>query len=212
MENVRALEQTLRDIAQVNPSTGALEISVDNLRKARQFFDSIAARAGRYEGKALADYSMAESHAMAADAIREQFAKSFPSIDQINKEFSFWKNVHRVVSDTVLRRQGQAKPLGRKIAGAAGAAVGGATGGLEGFAIGKAAADALEALMTSPAWGTSSAVFKDRLAKALAAGSRGEAEFYITKLVRAAATARAAHRDERDANPDLESALPGTPR
>jgi hypothetical protein len=55
-------------------------------------------------------------HGRAADAIREEFAKADPSLAALNKEFSFWKNAEKVVDETILRREGQARPLGRKIA------------------------------------------------------------------------------------------------
>jgi hypothetical protein len=53
---------------------------------------------------------------MAADAIREQLGQQFPDIDALNKDYSFLRNVNRVVSDTITRRTGQAKPLGQKLA------------------------------------------------------------------------------------------------
>jgi hypothetical protein len=189
LKNVDDLERTLAEIAERNPQTGALEVPVERLRQVRQYFDRIAAQSGRYEGKALADQNMAEAHGMAADAIREEFAKAFPSIAKLNKDYSFWKNVHKVVSDTIERRQGQAKPLGRKIAAAAGTVAGSQAGGI-GAVLGRAGMEQLEALTSGPAWGTVSAVLKDRLAKAIAAGNRREAEFQITKMVRAAATSR----------------------
>lgn len=195
LDHVDALKQTLTRVAEKNPQTGALEIPVERLRQVRQYFDSIAAKAKRYEGKALADHSQAEAHGMAADAIRRELGQQFPSIDKLNKEYAFWKDVHQVISDTLLRRQGQAKPLGRKLGEAAGAAGGLAKAGLPGMALGRAALSALEKLTTSPAWGTISAVQKDKLAKALAASNRGGAEFWITKMTRVAATAHATHRD-----------------
>jgi len=182
LENIDRLKQTLTDIAQTNPQTGALEVPVDKVRQLRQYFDNIAAKAGRYEGKTLADQSIAEAHGLAADAIREELAQQFPDIAKINKEFAFWKNAQKVVDETVLRRTGQAKPLGRKLAGAAGAAGGFATGGLSGAIVGKKVMDTLEQLTTSTAWGTVSAVTKDRLANALARGSGAEVEFWVRRI------------------------------
>ena len=190
--NVEGLARTLTDLAERNPTTGVWEVPVERVRTLRQYFDEVAAKGGRYEGKALADQASAEAHGMAADAIRQELAQAFPSIAKLNKEFHFWKNVDKVVGDTVMRRQGQAKPLGRKLAGAAGAASGYATGGIAGLALGKTAMDTFEALVTSPAWGTVAAVTKDRIAKALASGNRSTAEFYIRKAAKAAATNAAA--------------------
>jgi len=43
----------------------------------------------------------------------------------LNREYSFWNAVDKVVSDTITRRTGQAKPLWQKLAAAAGTAAGG---------------------------------------------------------------------------------------
>ena len=40
---------------------------------------------------------------MAADAIRAELGKEFPNIAALNREFSFWKDVERVVGDTMAR-------------------------------------------------------------------------------------------------------------
>jgi hypothetical protein len=190
-QNVDKLKQTLSDVAEVNPATGVPEIPVDRLREMRQYFDDIAAQAGRYDGKTLAEKSMAEAHGRAADAIREELAQQFPDIAKINKEYNFWKNARQVVDETVLRREGQAKPLGRKLVSAAAAAGGAAQYGPLGVLLGKAAGDQFEALVTGPAWGTVSAVLKDRLANAMAKGNSGEIEFYLRKILGAAGGAKA---------------------
>lgn len=189
LANTKALGETLKAIATPNPETGVLEIPADKLRQVRQYFDTVAAKAGRYQGKDLADASAAEAHGMAADAIREQLAQKFPSIDAINQDYTFWKNVNKVVSDTVDRRTGQAKPLSQKMAGAAGAVGGFGGGGIHGAVMGKAALETLATVTNSAAWGTVSAVMKDRLAKAIASGNRGEAEFLVAKIAKAATEA-----------------------
>jgi hypothetical protein len=185
LANIKSLKDTLKLFAEADPQTGKLMVPIDKVRSLRQYYDSIAAKAGRYQGQALADESMSEAHGMAADAIREELAKQFPNIAVLNKEYHFWKDAAKVVGDTVMRREGQAKPLGRKLVGAAGAAAGFATAGVHGLALGKVAGESFEALITSPAWNTVSAVMKNNLAKALAQGNRGDAAFYISKMVKA---------------------------
>ncbi|MCE5309641.1 MAG: hypothetical protein LLG20_18560 [Acidobacteriales bacterium] len=182
--HVDSLKDALASVAEVNPATGAREIPVDRLRSVRQYFDSIAAKAGRYEGKALADESMAEAHGMAADGIRNELAQAYPNIDRLNKDFNFWKNVSKVVGDTMMRREGQAKPLSHKMAKAAGSAAGFVSHGPTGLVLGRYGAGLLEQITASPAWGTVSAVAKDKLAKALARGRRGDSEFLIKKIAR----------------------------
>jgi hypothetical protein len=189
LNNIASLKNTLKLFAEPDPQTGKLLVPIDKIRNLRKYYDGIAAKAGRYQGQALADESMSEAHGMAADAIREELAKAFPDISVLNKEYHFWKDAAKVVGDTILRREGQANPLGRKLAGAAGGAAGFATSGVHGLALGKVAGESLEALVTSPAWNTVSAVMKNKLAKSLAKGSRGESEFWIRKIVKSAGMA-----------------------
>lgn len=196
-----ALQEVLLGAAEKNPQTGALEIPVARARQLRQYFDEVAKEGGRYDGKALAEASAAKAHGMAADAIRAQL-NDFPGIEALNKEYSFWKDVDRVVSDTLTRRQGQAKPLGRKIAAAVGGGAGFTHGGIPGAVVGRMAGEALEQIATSPAWQTVEAVMKDRLAKAIASGNRGAVEFYIAKIAKSAGIAT------RLTDPELRSGQP----
>lgn len=195
IEDMEKLKKVLTDHHEVNPVTGALEIPVDRIRELRQHFDEVASKAGAFHGKTLAEANVASSYEHAGNAIRAELAKPFPDIAKINKEYSFWKNAQDVTDATILRRTGQAKPLGRQLATAIGGAVtggvtnmlGGTTGSvLVDAAIGAKAADMLQAAITSPAWRTVSAVSKDRIAKAIAKGNRGEAEFYLQKVLSAA--------------------------
>lgn len=174
--------ELLLDVSEQNPQTGALEVPVDKLRQLRQTWDGVAALAKHYQGAVLADYAAGEVHGMAADAIREQLGAQFPDIDALNKEYSFWKNAEKIVSDTITRRQGQAKPLGQKLAQAAGTAAGYATGGMGGAVLGREAMGALEKLTTSTAWGTVSAVMRSKLADAIASGDTSAIIDLATRL------------------------------
>jgi hypothetical protein len=172
--NISKLQQTLVDVSQHDPATGELVIPSDKVRSLKQYFDDIAAKAGRYQGKDLSDQSAAEAHGLAADAIRSELAKDNPDIAALNKEYSFWKNVNQVVSDTVSRQQGQSKPLGVQLARAGGFVKGGP--------LGAEAMGALTEAVRSPAWRTVTSVMKDRLADAIAAGNSGAINFYTKKI------------------------------
>lgn len=147
---------------------GNLAIPARTARDLRQYYDRIGKMAGRYDAKTLADHSIAEAHGMAADAIRGVLAEQFPEIADLNREYSFWKDAGQVVSDTLLRRQGQAKPLGVKIARGAGITGGTVWAGLHGGIMGGIVMDAVEGAIQSPAWNTVSAVLRSKLAHALA--------------------------------------------
>lgn len=199
LDSLDFLKQTLRDVSVPNPQTGNLEVPVEKLRKLRQTWDEVAAQAKVYTGANLADAATGKIHSMTADAIRSEFAKDYPDIAELNKEYNFWKNVEQVVNDTVLRREGQAKPLGQKIAGAAGMAIGGSQGGIKGAVLGKQAFEGLTSLMGSTMWRTVSAVQKNNLANYLANGNGPAAETLIGQMLKAAKAA------------GLEAVTPSTP-
>lgn len=171
--NIQALRDTLKDAAG-NDADGELAIPAQNLRRLRQYFDTVTEAAGRYEGRNLDDATQGAAHGAAADAIREELGKQYPDIAALNKEFSFWKDVDRVVSDTLLRRQGQAKPLSSTLAKGAATGAGYLNGGLHGAIVARGLVSGIERLTTSPAWRTVSAVMKDRLADAIAGGDQGK--------------------------------------
>jgi hypothetical protein len=188
ISNISKLQQTLLDVAEPNPA-GGLQIPVDKVRQLRQYFDGIAAKAGRYTGKDLADASASEAHGLAADAIRENLASDHPDIAALNKEYSFWKGADQVVGDTIQRRQGQSVGLGRMLARGFGFAKGGVLGA-EGM-------DLLTQAVRSPAWGTVSAVLKDRLADAIASGNGTTAQFYVQKIGKAAGLAAVTGQEQQ---------------
>ncbi len=166
LELAKELGNRIMDQAVIDPATGNKVIPVDIARKTRQIWDEVSRAAGRFEGKDLADHSAGVVHGMAADSIREmlnQVAAGKETLGKLNQEYTFWRNADRVVQDTLLRKQGQARPLGQKIAQWVGFAKAGP--------LGYEAARAIEAATTSPAWRTTSAVAKYRLARAIASGN-----------------------------------------
>lgn len=181
--NISKLQQTLVDASQTDPATGKLVIPSDTVRSLRQYWDDIAARAGRYGGTDLADQASAEAHGMAADAIRSELAKDNPDIAALNREYSLWANVNKVATDTIARKTGQSTPLGVQVARAAGFAKGGP--------LGAEAMQYLTQAVRSTAWRTVSSVLKDRLADAVAAGNGAAADFYVQKITQAAGAAGA---------------------
>lgn len=185
MKHAEDIAGRLRAYAVEDATTGDLTIPVDTARKLRQFYDKVANASGRYDAKPLADYATGEIHGMAADSIRQhlnQIATGDSTIGDLNREYSFWKDVNRVTSDTIMRRQGQAQPLGWKLAKGAGTIAGGAGGGIKGAVLGRSVMDAIERATSSVGWQTASAVLKDRLASAIASGEPTKASFYAQKI------------------------------
>lgn len=146
----------------------------ESVRRLRQILDEQVTKGDKTFGRTISEGSKIDATREAANAIRSELAKVAPDVAKVNKEFSFWKNVDRVVNATIDRTKAQAQPLGQQIAqGIATPAViaGALTGGTGGsIAAGTAAAVALRRVVQSPQWRTWSAVQKDRLAEAIASG------------------------------------------
>lgn len=187
------MKKVLLDISTPNPQTGALETTVGALRQAKGFSDKIAAKAGAFEGRNLADDSLASMYETVGNASREQLAKNFPEVDELNKQYNFWKNAEKVGFETSRRQTGQQGGLQRSIANtvgtgvgaAVGSQIGGTAGTMAGAIVGAKTTDLLQKAMTSPGWRTTSAVTRQRLSDALANGNIPKAEFYMRQILNA---------------------------
>jgi hypothetical protein len=192
MANLQKLKDTLADVAEPDPQTGEMQVPVERIRAMRQFFDDVAADAGRYDGGNLSDSAQAKAHGMAADAIRGLLNDAHPDIATLNKEYSFWKNVSRVAQDSLTRKGGQGPSLGSKIAGGVMQGAGAAAGGPKGWLAGTAASKLLGAAMNSEAWPAVSAKIKNGVAGAIASGSEGNLWLWAGRAADAAGVLPAA--------------------
>jgi hypothetical protein len=177
---IRRLD-TLKDtITQLGP-----DVDYQSLRRVRQIYDKIVADARGFFGKTVAEGSNIDAQRELAGAIRRELAKATPDVAKINKEYSFWSNVEKVLGDTVERTQSQSKPLGEQLV-RAGAITGGVGSiGLAGGPEAASAAIAIAALnkaIRSTAWNTWSAVNKARVADLVAAGRFDEAASMLARV------------------------------
>uniref|UniRef100_A0A6H1ZDV2 Uncharacterized protein n=1 Tax=viral metagenome TaxID=1070528 RepID=A0A6H1ZDV2_9ZZZZ len=113
-----------------------------------------------------------------ANAIREEFAKDFPEINAINREYSFWKGVKDVSEATAARKAGQAE-FAEGVLKTGGAVVGAQLAGLKGALAGVAIA-----VFRNPKWKTVSAIQKNKLADFLMTGNITEARSLIIQIGR----------------------------
>jgi hypothetical protein len=174
---VNRATQLQRIVKQLGP-----DVSYSSLNRVRQIFDAKVARSGGYAGKTLSEGSMVDAMREGASAIRSELAKDSPDIAKLNKEYAFWSNVQQVVGDTIQRRSGQEGALMPKLAGIGGAATGHTPMGVAMYALGR--------VVQSPRWRTFSAVAKNRIANALAAGDAAT----VTKLIGRGASAYGAQQ------------------
>jgi hypothetical protein len=151
---------------------------VDQMVAVRRAWDKVVADAGGYAHRApggigvpLKDISEASTKREATTAIRQLLDNEVPELTSLNKEYSFWRNLDDVVTQTMQRKAPQGEGIGGVVKEAAGQAVGAAaTGGSipAAFALGKLAKTAT-AVFTSPRWKLASAQTKDALATAIEA-------------------------------------------
>ena len=186
------LKTVLTDNAEAGGS-----IDAEKLRGIKKIWDAVVAEKEGYAGATLtlADRAAVLAHKESANAIRAELGQQFPDIAKINKEYTFWARVHRVMSDTLLRTSSQSQPMGQQLMKAAGYAGGFASGGAAGYSTGHDLRDRikrgiiggisgalLRKVTTSGKWGSVSAVTKDRLADVLASGNTAAAGDLVHKI------------------------------
>lgn len=181
LDRVKKLVETLTD------DNG--QANVHDLRKVKQIFDETVAAKGGYAGTqlSLADAAGVRARKEAANAIRKQLAQQYPNIAAINREFNFWSNVQDITNETLRRTASQSQPMGQQIAKVAGAAAAGHAGAAKAILTGETLST-FRKLTTSAAWGTTSAVAKDRLALLLASGQTSRAVIGMRQLMGVAAS------------------------
>lgn len=164
--------QNLQDVIAVHGP----EASYADLRKIRQLWDSQVSAGNGYMGKTFAEGSDLKVKEYGANAIRDVLSKAEPSIDELNGRFSFWKNVERVMKaknpSESLANQIKNGVIDGSISAVAGGGAGWVAGGPKLAVLTGATAGLFKAVTSRPAWATTSAVLKDRLAEQIAAGNQ----------------------------------------
>lgn len=161
-------------------------VRVDQAVAVRRAWDKIVADAGGYShragsafGVALNDASEAATKRTATSAIRDQLNQVVPSLQALNKEFSFWKDLQNVMASTKNRTQAQGPGLASRLIGGVAAAAGGAAGfqaagpeaGVVGAFASKELAELAHSAFTSPRWAFIKASAKNELAESILSGN-----------------------------------------
>ena len=159
--------------------------TVKQLVAIRRQWDEVVSRAGGFDhrsgggiGVPLADQSEAAIKREASSSIRALLDVDVPELSAINKEYSFWRSLDDVLTQTLQRTAPQTGKLAARVTQGAGATVGalastgaGPMGIIGGAALGGAALKMLTKAVTSPRWMLTSAKLKDQLADVLASGN-----------------------------------------
>lgn len=198
--SAKSIEKRLLAFSEMDPKAGRV-IAFEKLRAFRKELDDIVSGKGAYEGvdvSKLGGSPHAESLAAqeaAANAIRTELGKAAPDIAKLNKEYTFWRRVQKVMAETNKRRTGQAERLGEQILFGTGSTAGGIVGGtVGGLGLGGAAGAAIltgytlklfRKVTTSAGWHLASAQAKAKLAKALASGDNSAVNAVLTGMLAA---------------------------
>lgn len=138
------------------------KVSVKELTQIKRILDAEVSAAKGFVGDVATKFS-AQAQGKATDAIRKEFAKDVPLLDNLNKEFSFWKNVENVTGETIKRKAGQSGILRKGIFTTVGAFIGNAFGP-KGAVAGSIIGNKLGQAFTSAAWKTRSATWRNSFA------------------------------------------------
>ena len=184
-----AITDTLQNLETFVAAQGAA-LPIDKAQALKQTWANIVSKAGLYgpsAGASPTDKASAWAYREGADSMRGLIASESPTLEKLNKEFTFWKGLQDILDATKLRTQAQGSGLTASVlAGSGATAAGAATGSLAGAVAGGAVAAALTKVVQSPIFRTRvTGPLKMALADAVSSGDQG-------KILRAIANINAA--------------------
>lgn len=148
------------------------DIPDQKLLNIRRKLDAITAKKGGFDRKLVPNTDLDIKDDF-TDVIREELSKKYPDLKALNSKFSFYKNVEKVLGDTIERKTGQSSFTDKMFGGAIATPVGLVTGStLPTMALGAAGTYGLYKTVTSTGWRLVSASLKSRLAKAMVSGDK----------------------------------------
>jgi hypothetical protein len=170
--SIRQLERLQQVLVDLGPDP-----SVGQVIAIRRAWDRVVDQAGGFAHRAggaigipLKDQSEAWAKREATAAIRRVLGSEVPELSALNKEFTFWKSLEDILTQTLQRTAPQHGGLHQVVVEAAGAAAASSRGLGAAWATGKVAG-LLSRVVTSPRWRLMDARVRNRLAEALASGS-----------------------------------------
>jgi len=149
------------------------DVPVGEVIQLRRVWDKLVAETNGFQ-KTLKEGTKLNVIKNATNALRYELAKDFPDLNKLNNEFSFWKNVDLVITETLKRKTGQSIPLGEQMARSAGGVAGFTQGGFLGALGGAELTRRAVQMIRSPLWATVSANLKNKLADAIVSREKSE--------------------------------------
>lgn len=180
---IRQLAGLQKVVSDLGPTS-----TVEQMLAVRKAWDKVVDQAGGFAHRAggaigvpLKDQSEAFAKREGASAIRQLLAADVPDLAALNKEYSFWKGLDDVLTQTLQRTQPQARSLVSHVAETGGNAMAAASGAGPAVISGKVM-QAVHAVVSSPRWQFASAKMRDRLADALMNGNAGQIFSTISQI------------------------------
>lgn len=172
---VESIQKDLRGVSGGSPRNNLVpSIDLNQAVKVRQILDNAVKAKKKTFGITGQEGDKLWAQNQAGNAIRANLADEYPNIAQLNKDFSFWKNLEEITQETVTRKAGQQRtPLPQKII-TAGALVHGF-----GWA---ALTHMLQKFVSSPGWKSVSGAAKSELADLMAGGNISGATSLVKEL------------------------------
>lgn len=164
--------------------SNARTISAESLRSFRQILDRVIKGAKGGFGLTGKESARLAAQKEMANSIRKTMADDFPEIAKLNKEYTFWKNVEKVVGDTITRTKGQSS-VSQSISEATGAVIGSnfLQGGLKDTVLGVLGFRMLKKVMASATWRNTSGLVRQQLADYIVSGNSKAALQLIERLL-----------------------------
>ncbi len=176
-----ALQNVLKDMTNIGlsvaPDGSKVFADVGNVRQLRQLLDTGKTKFAFTD----LDHATKGAQTFLANSIREEFGKSYPNIAKLNKDYNFWSNISKVLGDAIERKTGQSGLLRKGIGAGLGMGAASASHPIIGAGIGKLVTD----FISSPAWHTTSAAIKSKLANTLAKSNATGAQKIIQETMKA---------------------------
>jgi len=159
------------------------ELDVNNMIELRRIWDTTIAEAGSGFGLATKEKFATTVKKAATNAIRSEVGKISPDIAKINKEFSFWKNVQEVISETIKRTASKGTSFAAETAETVGRGAGLIGGTVKDAILVGSAFKNANKLFKSTAWRTMSAKQKTKFADIIARGNLKEINEYAKNIL-----------------------------
>jgi len=181
-QGIKAVDEAINSLTRLSKNG---EIETSNLRKLRQIWDEHYNISKGFDD--IASYKK-KVQRLGADSIRDVLAKNNPILAEINRNFTFWRNVESLAEYTSKKGGGKLTKFGTTALGSGlGAYTGGKEGGIEGIltgaVVGGSLANSLNRLISSPSFRSLTAKQLNNLSEFIMYGNKEGLQLFINRII-----------------------------